>query len=1025
MAFIPIDYKLKTADAQLSIPMGKSETYPVDKPLPVEETASFVNVSLKVYTEPSLSKAKAANPERYALNEAGDVISHIHGYFYLFVNNHLWREIVALKDGMLAEVDLVKYYGENERRDCSFPLTGCVTPKKTIALNCEGEALKNAQVRIAFSPVQWSWQYIMALGGLYKNDPRQNLVPKPDYCQDLVAAKRLQAKRCQLVDMDEAEAEKVIYVQDPLGIAFDLMNKCQFNYLAIQEENTKLTKKKHFDSGVLAYQSMFGDELHEKKQEDYLYFPRLNSEQLEVAQRSVYKDRSDAAKFLRSGAKNIDKNYLEDYLSSSELESHLQELPKNQLQLFNFIADKPNGSSNPPDDYIRVEHAVKDLATLEGLDYLIGFKWMADMFNIMVMDADSVGTFRPWNAKLPAEQTRLANERGAKASAKAFLDKVFGEKHWITDYFTPKLDLYDLTIPGHAPTVPPEANDGSGLFRYDTFNQIHQQLQKEKQDNEHLLANKTLKAFLGAGSQVVGYVTGAWGRISNQYSTGELKAQYIKIRDIMVATNKATGVAEFSDIHIKNAGAVIGDDAAVVGITNYKRVQVNRAARRARVKHFTKNPPANAVTITDAKGNVIASHSPKNFGANKGAMADANWVDYNKLMGNYDLLEGEMVVVPKAHRYAQYYNDPNFQLGNTDTIKLNGLKILEKGLPQVMLAFEVFNGTQLVAKFKAGEKVDPKFGLEVINAVFAMAAGSFEVARIFSTRTERLAQTRLMRGIGWKLGKVIGGIGVSFGVLLSLTDATIAAKSHDMDAAFLHASAAVISVVGFLYLGAALVTTPLGWAVIALGLIITLLAIAFTDNSIEKWAINGPFSRKVSARCTGYYKKWDEYPIECYSALRNELFAPSMALSIEKWGSNGAFLKAEVVAPGFVVGQSELVMVVNQITSEGFFSFDKESRLSYNNWRITQHLNTDNLEANPKAAEFIAEPQITGFTYLIPIKPAVNWDKGLDVEWQVKLQYALDTKTTLPYVDKEEREAWDKDEIPDKAWLIKEVEYER
>ena len=150
-----------------------------------------------------------------------------------------------------------------------------------------------------------------------------------------------------------------------------------------------------------------------------------------------------------------------------------------------------------------------------------------------------------------------------------------------------------------------------------------------------------------------------------------------------------------------------------------------------------------------------------------------------------------------------------------------------------------------------------------------------------------------------------------------------------------------------------------------------------------------------------------------------------MALSVEKWGSNGAFLKAEVVAPGFVVGQSELVMVVNQITSEGFFSFDDESRLSCNNWRITQHLNTDNLEANPKAAEFIADPQITGFTYLIPIKPAVNWDKGLDVEWQVKLQYALDTKTTLPYVDKEEREAWDKDEIPDKAWLIKEVEYER
>ncbi|QBG34901.1 hypothetical protein [Litorilituus sediminis] len=1024
MAYQCIDYKLKALDEELCIPLGKCEVFPVAKPLPDDKTVSFINVELKVYTEPTLSKAKAQSPEFNVLNESGDTISDSHGYFYIFVNGHLWREVTALQDGLLAEVDLVQHYGKNSRRYRSIPYTGLITPKKTIALNSEDDDLTEAIVHIAYSPIQWSWQYIMLLGGLHKNDPRQKLVPKPDLCPDLTVAEELLNARCQKVDLDEAQTTKMIYVQDPLGIAFNLMSKCQFNYLSIQNENTKITKKKHFDSGVLAYQALFTDELHQTKQADYYYFPTLHSMKPVKTQRTVFKDRSDAAKFLRSGAKNIDQAYLENYLSSDILEEHLQQLPLNQKALLDFVADKPKASYSEPEKYITIEHAIKDFATLEGLDYLLGFKWVADLFNIMVLDADSIGTFRPWKKKLPAEQTRLNNERQAKASAKAFCEKLFTTQHWITNCFAPPVDLYDIKVAGHAPLMESEINDGSGLFRYETFQEIHKQLHQEKQDQQNVLANKALKSYLGSATSTVGYITGAWGRISNQYATGHLEPHVIKIRDLMVITTKATGISEFSDIHIKNASAVIGEDAAVVGITNYKRVQVNRAQRRERVKYATKNPPANAVTITDAKGNVLAAHDPKSFGSNRGAMSDANWVDYNKLMGNYDLLNGEMVVVPKAHKYAMAYNNPDFKLGGADDIMLKGLKVLERGLPQVMLAFEVFNGTQLVAKFKAGDKTDAKFKLEIANALFALAAGSLEVAALYSSKAEALLKTEVKLFFRAQLGRVLLGAGVILGAMLSLSDAYSATKSHDVDAAFLHASAAVISVAGFLYLGSALAITPLGWAIIALGLVITLLAIAFTDNSIEKWAINGPFSRKASARCTGDYKIWHTHPIECYAALRNELFAPSMALSIQKVANKAALLNVEVVAPGFVVGQSEIIMVVNQITDQGILSFEQTQRLPLNNWRITQHVNTDALEQSPEAAQFLAEPQITGFTYAIPLLPTAQWGDELELDWQVKIQYALDSHTTLPYVDKTDRETWHKDDKPDKAWLIKEIEYE-
>jgi hypothetical protein len=131
-----------------------------------------------------------------------------------------------------------------------------------------------------------------------------------------------------------------------------------------------------------------------------------------------------------------------------------------------------------------------------------------------------------------------------------------------------------------------------------------------------------------------------------------------------------------------------------------------------------------------------------------------------------------------------------------------------------------------------------------------------------------------------------------------------------------------------------------------------------------------------------------------------------------------------VATLGFIVGQSEVVLIIEQITDEGMFSFEETSRISHDNWRITQHYNTDDIEKTPEAQAFIGDTQITGFTYSIPLSVTNAWGDELEVDWRVKLQYALDTRTTLPYVDRETRKDWDKYEVPDIAWLIKEIEYE-
>jgi hypothetical protein len=131
-----------------------------------------------------------------------------------------------------------------------------------------------------------------------------------------------------------------------------------------------------------------------------------------------------------------------------------------------------------------------------------------------------------------------------------------------------------------------------------------------------------------------------------------------------------------------------------------------------------------------------------------------------------------------------------------------------------------------------------------------------------------------------------------------------------------------------------------------------------------------------------------------------------------------------VATLGFIVGQSEVVLIIEQITDEGMFSFEETSRISHDNWRITQHYNTDDIEKTPEAQAFIGDTQITGFTYSIPLSVTNAWGDELEVDWRVKLQYALDTRTTLPYVDIGEREEREQGESPDNAWLIKEIDYD-
>ena len=75
----------------------------------------YISVKPKVFTEASLDKSKAKSAQFQVLGNDEKPVSNLNGFYYIFVNGYLWREIAAVDNGCLSEVDLANEFGKNER----------------------------------------------------------------------------------------------------------------------------------------------------------------------------------------------------------------------------------------------------------------------------------------------------------------------------------------------------------------------------------------------------------------------------------------------------------------------------------------------------------------------------------------------------------------------------------------------------------------------------------------------------------------------------------------------------------------------------------------------------------------------------------------------------------------------------------------------------------------------------------------------------------------------------------------------
>ncbi|MEJ6498421.1 hypothetical protein [Pseudoalteromonas lipolytica] len=323
----------------LLVPFGEAEVQTKSNPKASDQIPQSLVITPRVFIDPSLNKSTAAEPS-YIEQPENFVENTACGYLYLFVDGFLWREYAALGFNGYSEIDLTEEHSLDIRGFSGAHVKNIIIP--TAAKNLyNGSSLNKTKVEIAFSRIQWSWDYICTLGGMFESDKRLSIKPLLKKCPDRAKADAFRSQRCTLLDFTQGtpsilDADGNVYLHDKLGIAHRLFLQMEMAKIAMQFDYNKLKSKPFYDSAILAYQLYLNEKLHKKISK--FAGPAVGNVE-------VHEDRSLEAGSLRDVAKHLDEKEIEKWLISDAAISALETYLDRRDQLTDFFQDKSESES--------------------------------------------------------------------------------------------------------------------------------------------------------------------------------------------------------------------------------------------------------------------------------------------------------------------------------------------------------------------------------------------------------------------------------------------------------------------------------------------------------------------------------------------------------------------------------------------------------------------------------------------------------------------------------------------------------
>ncbi|MEK0158347.1 hypothetical protein WLQ65_04205 [Pseudoalteromonas piscicida] len=453
-----------------TVPLGFAEVQRASSPKPDDQIPFVETVELRVFSDASLDINKAKAPEYVPMFKDQKEFQEDEpvGYYYFFVNGYLWREIAAISGGMLSEVDLREYHGQSFR-----PNNGTHMPRLTLPIRAKGlfsdsTSVETMTYQVAFSRVQWSWDYISALGDMKPDDSRFDKKPMTSKCPDEGKASTYRSERMQTIDFSSApnwdsienlkaneDGEPCIYFHDVLGIVQNLKLEGDVLYLAFVQHQNHLASQDFYDSALLASTMFANPELFESEMETY---QMRGFDGPETRHNLVYTKNDKQSEATRKIGESLSLEKLQKHLVHTPNElpnliTKIKQFLRFREDLLHFFEGKygeqkeinladtcRNNQIAPPTSFTA---AYWDLSLLSPLAYRHAFECAYGHLNSLNISEKTFPIYFPALVdhqvrKFIAEKIKKIHEGYKDFTSELHAD----DNSWLCVQFTPREDLY-------------------------------------------------------------------------------------------------------------------------------------------------------------------------------------------------------------------------------------------------------------------------------------------------------------------------------------------------------------------------------------------------------------------------------------------------------------------------------------------------------------------------------------------------------------------------------------------------------
>lgn len=950
---------------ELCIPFGKAAKKLKSQGLAADQKPTFVTVTPLVFKDYTLDKGKAGAPEFIPMDKFRPLPEEnaAYGYYYIYINGFLWREIAALADKQLSDVDLSLYHSQDFRPHTSVFNQDILLPRKIIGLFGSAAAAQTPDVQIAFSRVQWSWEYITALGGMYESDSRLSKKPLLGKCDDTQTASRYRTKRMQSLDlsnapnwgsiknMDVLGGKVNVFIHDVLGIAQAQKVTADYYVQVLKNHQTQLESNGFYKSAMLAHQLYFNDKLWQKQalstpKTMHKPFEKEDPQSRNTRKAAGEVSEQELEKYLLGSDTSTVINAVEGYLDAREKLYDLYYLDCQAQQLtLHEISQQIN--IDPPAEW---EDLVKDFTTAGVLSYGLAAEFICEQLITLILPKTTLSAYLPALCD-KAKKKKLIDrlDQQFEDNKALVLEITQTRDNWFGKQFCVHPDAYgdNLVNTDYDEDLIANTVEGFNPKKFD-----HDKIKEE-------LALPFIPAYLSNKSvlDVVSKGLNEWlGLQERVFSTfvKKLTEKGIDYHHLIGGFSKSRNIAQFKNLQIHPANAVpegrfaLNMDIVSHPLLNDLKTKKQRNAFRNIIKAIEEKGKITSTNtnqvITVAKAlkqplflNGVNASNQRLFKQTIALVTQmAEMVLEQKTLAA--LMSGGqsyVLTLPENDIPAKVlFDSPARSLGEEfhyrglDSNMLKRITLAAGRFVSIPLLFLTGYSSYVAyndyeKEFKKGTPYEISKNIALLGVSLAAVGSVWEayssdlenkfltksrlknVVSKFSILATNNAQLTILRGFA-------GAMGILMGVVQGVDAYQLISKS-DTDAGIAMFAAAGFSIglgihtILFASLG------PWGWALLLGSIVFSLLAVWLTDSKLEIWAKFGPFAKHKRGVFAGeedaIYNTFSD-PNQYFKYIQNVLFSPKVTVNTPTFFDGGNYYTVKVELPMFIVGKSELLLDV-------------------------------------------------------------------------------------------------------------------